>query len=350
MNAVRGLLRDLIERKLWIVAVLLLAAAVGVPVYIGRSASGDDSAPPATQQAKVDKASKAAVTIEDPTAGADRPGAVRNPFKQHALPKAPANAATGSTTTPSNGGTNGSTSSGGASGGSDGSQPVQTPTGSGTGSGTKTPTPQDTDKLDLYHLTVRVGRADGSLKTLKDVARLSPLPSVDDPFLVYTGVLEDGKTAVFLLSSDAKATGDGKCKPSTEDCESIEVKKGDSEFFDLAVDGQPVQYELDVLDVIRQDGSSSSSSSGSGSGPASASAAQRHSNAGAELLRKAHVTGSKAYKNAEAYRWLPARGVLVRTPKHGGAQASVTGAVAASPADLAATLPGQPVWHWKLGG
>jgi hypothetical protein len=197
---------------------------------------------------------------------------------------------------------------------------------------------------------VKVGRADGALRTLKDVARLSPLPSVDDPFMVYTGVLKDGKTAVFLLSSDAKATGDGTCKPSKDNCESVEVKKGDTEFFDLTVDGQPVQYELDVLDVKKVSASGSSSGSSSSATASAAAASERHSNAGAKLLRNAHVKVTNRFKGASGYRWLPDQGVLVRTPKHGGAQASVTGATAASPADAAASLPGQPVWHWAIGG
>lgn len=351
MNAVRGLLRDLVERKLWPVAVLLLAAAIAVPVYLGRS-SGDgagDSPSVVADQSAGGKVSRAAVKL-DPSTNADSIGGVRNPFKQQHVPKS--DSSSGDATTPSGGGSTPGSGSGSGSGSGDGSQPPLSPTGSGGGSGTDKPASKpETDSLDLYHLTVRVGRADGTLKTLKDVARLSPLPSVDDPFMVYTGVLADGKTAVFLLSSDAKATGDGHCKPSKDDCESVEVQKGDSEFFDLTVDGEPVQYELDVLDVTRQGGSDASASSGSGSGSAKASvaSAQRHSNAGAKLLRKAHVDGSHAYKNAESYRWLPERGVLVRTPKHGSAQASVTGATAASPADAAATLPGQPVWHWQLG-
>jgi hypothetical protein len=144
------------------------------------------------------------------------------------------------------------------------------------------------------------------MRTLKDVARLSPLPSVDDTFMVYTrvGLLKDGTTAVFLLASDAKATGDGTCKPSKDDCESVEVGKRDTEFFDLTVD----------------------------------------------VLRNAHLNATNRFKGASSYRWLPERDVLVRAPKHGSAQASVTVATAASAADAAALLPGRPVWHWKLGG
>jgi hypothetical protein len=352
MNAVRGVLRDLVERKLWPVAVLLLAAAIAVPVYLGRSSGDGDSPPVVADQPAGGKISRAAVKL-DPSTDADSIGSVRNPFKQQHVPKSDSATTSGDASTPSGGGATPSTGSGS---GSDGSQPPVSPTGSGGGSGSDKPASKpETDKLDLYHLTVRVGRADGKLKTLEDVARLSPLPSVTDPFMVYTGVLSDGKTAVFLLSSDAKATGDGTCKPSTDDCESVEVKKGDTEFFDLNVDGQAVQYELDVVDVTRESASGSTTTTGtaasadSGSASARVASAQRHSNAGAGLLRKAHVDGTHAYKNADAYRWLPHRGVLVRTPKHGSAQASFTGAVAASSADAAATLPGQPVWHWQLG-
>jgi hypothetical protein len=146
---------------------------------------------------------------------------------------------------------------------------------------------------------------------------------------------------VFLLSSDATATGDGHCKPSAKSCQTIEVKQGDTEFFDRTVDGQDIQYQLDVVRVFKK---------GEATATAAVAANERHSNAGAKLLRTAHVKGSSAFKYADSYRWLPDRGVLLKTPKHGTAQTSVTGATAASSADAAAALPGQPVWHWKLGG
>jgi hypothetical protein len=344
MKPVRALLRDLVERKLWPVAVLLLAAAVAVPVYLGRSSAEETARPPANVQADAGKASKAAVSIEDPAAGDDRRGSVRNPFKQLHVPKAP------TTPTPSDGGT--STNPPAQNGGSgDGTEPPLGGSGSGSGSGSggsggsggdkgSGAGNSDTDPLDTYHLTLTFGRTDGDQKTYKDVARLSPLPSADNPFFVYTGVLKDGKTAVFLLSSDATATGDGHCKPSAKSCQTIEVKQGDTEFFDRTVDGQDVQYQLDIVRVFKK---------GEASATAAAAANERHSTAGADLLRKAHVNDSSAFKYADSYRWLPDRGVLVRAPKRGAAQTSVTGATAASTADALAALPGQPVWHWKLG-
>jgi hypothetical protein len=346
MKAVRGLLQDLVERRLWPVAVLLLAAAVAVPVYLGRSASDEGApSPPAGQSADAGKTSKAAVTIEDPAADDDRRGGVRNPFKQLHLPKKAATttgskSSTPSTDTPASSGGSGS----GSGSGGDGSEPKLPGSGGDNGSGGDKGSGggnSDTDPLDTYHLTLKFGRSDGEQKTYKDVARLSPLPSADNPFFVYTGVLKDGKTAVFLLSSDATATGDGHCKPSSKSCQTIEVKQGDTEFFDRTVDGEDIQYQLDIVRVFRK---------GEASATAAVAANERHSTAGADLLRKAHVNGSSGFKYADSYRWLPDHGVLVRTPKRGAAQTSVTGATAASSADAIAALPGQPVWHWKLGG
>jgi hypothetical protein len=341
VSAVRGVLRDLVERKLWPVAVLLLAAAVAVPMYLGR-ASADEAALPATNmQADAGKVSKAAVKVDDDAAGDDdRPGGVRNPFKQLHVPKPEASPAGSTDKTPAT-----DEPSGSGSGGSDGSEPPLAPGGSGgsgdggSGDGGSKPKSSSGDPLDVYHLSLRFGRAEATqLKTYHDVARLSPLPTADNPFFVYTGVLKDGKTAVFLLSSDATATGDGHCRPSPKSCQTIEVKQGDTEFFDLTVDGEPVQYQLDVVKVFKK---------GASSATAAAAAYGRHSNAGADMLRKAHRVGSSAFKGASSYRWLPDSGVLVRTPKHGKARASVNGAVAASPADAMGALPGLPVWAWK---
>lgn len=334
MSAVRGVLRDLVERKLWPIAVLLLAAAVAVPLYLGRSSADEAPLPTTNMHADAGKPSKAAVSIEDPSTGEDdRTGGVRNPFKQLHIPKA-ASPDDSSAKAPAADQPSGS-------GGSDGSQPPLAPGGAGgSGDGGSKPKPAG-DPLDIYHLSLRFGRAESSgLKTYHDVARLSPLPTADNPFFVYTGVLKDGKTAVFLLSSDATATGDGHCRPSPKSCQTIEVKEGDTEFFDLTVDGEAVQYQLDVVRVFKK---------GASTAVAAAAAHERHSNAGANMLRKAHRVGSSAFKGAASYRWLPDSGVLVRTPQHGKARASVNGAAAASAADAAGALPGLPVWAWAVG-
>jgi hypothetical protein len=105
---------------------------------------------------------------------------------------------------------------------------------------------------DSYHVDLRFGPA-GGVAPRNDVARLTPLPSAQDPFFVFLGVLADGKTALFLVSSDAEATGDGTCKPSPQSCERIEMRAGDTEFFDLTTpEGEVVQYQLDLRSVHRR--------------------------------------------------------------------------------------------------
>jgi hypothetical protein len=331
MNAVRGVLRDLVERRLWPVALVLAVAAVAVPVYLGRSSNdgATDTAPPAATAQASPKASKAAVSLDESTDESDGVGGVSNPFKQKHVPKAEkADTSTGSeAATPSSG----STSSGGAtpSGGSDstGGTTPTTPT---------TPTDDTTTKktdVDVSHVSLHMGPV-GALVTYKDVARLSALPSAGHPLFVFTGVLKDGKTAVLLPSSTVQISeeSDVKCKPSNKSCQKLELEQDDTVFFKIAGDATATQYQLDVISVRQKSG---------GSAKATAAALQRHSKAGAATLRDAHVYGSSEYRGAADYRWLPDEGVLERVPEHG------TGAAAASAGDAAAALPGLPVWHWR---
>jgi hypothetical protein len=145
----------------------------------------------------------------------------------------------------------------------------------GTDGGPALPQP---DAHESYRVDLRFGQ-DGDLERRNDVARLSPLPSAEDPFFVFMGVLADGETALFLVSSDAEATGDGTCKPSPENCERIEMQAGQTEFFDVTTpDGATVQYQLDLVRVSRVRSSS----------PAvAANARSRESTEGREVLRNA---------------------------------------------------------------
>jgi hypothetical protein len=330
MNQLRDLLRDLVERRLWPVALLLVVGAVAVPVYLGRSSSDDTAVdtplPGATAQTSA-KASKAAVTLDESANESDGAGHVRNPFKQRVTKAKQAD----TTTNPSSG--SGGTSPSDSSGSSGGSTP---PSGGTDNGGATTPAaPTDTPKtdVDVSHVSLHLGPV-GALVTYKDVARLSPLPSAGKPLFVFTGVLKDGKTAVLLPSSTVQIgeESDVACKPSNKSCQKLELEQDDTVFFKLAGDATGTEYQLDVISVRQKSG---------GSAKATAAALQRHSNAGAATLRDAHVYGSSEYKGAADYRWLPDQGVLDRVPEHG------TGAAAASAGDAAAALPGLPVWHWR---
>jgi hypothetical protein len=338
MNAVRGVLRDLVDRRLWPVALLLVVAAVAVPVYLGRSSSHDDSAetPVANATAQADvKASKAAVSLDDTASESDGVGKTRNPFKQQHVPKAK-KADTGSGSGGKSSSSDASPAGGAASsGGSSAAGGGSTPSSSGGSSpsgGSDTTDQTAKPKVDVTKVSLHLGPI-GQLTTYKDLARLAPLPSAGKPLFVFTGVLEDGKTAVLLPNSTVQIgeESDVSCKPSNKSCQTLELEQDDTVFFKLAGDDTGTQYQLDVVSVHLKKGESAK---------AAAASLQRHSNAGAAMLRDAHVYGSSEYKGAADYRFLPDTGLLARVPEHGA------GATAASAGDASAALPGLPVWHW----
>ena len=323
MNAVRSVIRDLVDRKLWPVALLLVVALVAVPKLLGSgeeaattaSSTPQDVANPATP-ATPGAGQDSEVTLVTPAgAPGTRKGRVRNPFTQPAgtdddaaadagdgdagagLP-----AGDGTTSTP------GADTGTGGAGGADPSPGSSDGSGSGGSGGDATPS----KNLDIYRVDLRFGTP-GELKVLRDVARLAPLPSADNPFFVFLGVLEDRETLVFLLSSDVTATGDGTCRPSSKSCQTIELKTGDTEFFDFAhEDGTVIQYQMDVLKVDRRDAATAK---------AAAASYARKSSVGQELLRFAdNDPNADAF---DAYRFRPDRGVLVRAKHKTNARGAV---------------------------
>ena len=108
---------------------------------------------------------------------------------------------------------------------------------------------------------LRAQRADRALRRQqrrglkrRDVKRLQALPSAGHPVLIYLGVLDDKKTAVFLLDSGVVAQGDGSCKPSRTTCETIHIREGETEFFDVTNPDGTVgsQYQLDVIKIRKK--------------------------------------------------------------------------------------------------
>jgi hypothetical protein len=83
--------------------------------------------------------------------------------------------------------------------------------------------------------------------------------------LIYMGVLKDGKTAVFLVDHDVAPVGDGECHPSPEQCETIRLRAGETEFFDVTDETGAVteQYQLDLI-KIHKGGTASPTRSTSG--------------------------------------------------------------------------------------
>jgi len=326
MNPVRTVLADLVDRRLWPVALALVAALVAVPLMLGGGSHPSTTAasdPVASGPAGTPVA-QAAISVSTPsTARQNRPGAVRNPFKQHKVEPLPDSATNPQPTLPAPSPSISSPSF--PIGGGTPSYPI-TPVVPGSGGGRRDETP-----ANVWRVNLRFGDA-GDQKVRHDIPRLTPLPSATDPFFIFLGVLSDHKTAVFLISSDATATGDGTCKPNPDQCDTIEMKAGDTEFFDVAQGNAGiVQYELDLLKVFKDKVSSSA---------AAARAARRVSKGGKDVVHELKAEGDDSM---ERYIYSYKRGVLVR--RHGldvTASASSSGSAADSGAHSSAVAV--PTW------
>jgi len=324
MTFLRNIVRDLVEKRLWPVAAVLLLALVATPFALGRTTSEPVGPTPATvTPGGADRPARAVVSLAAVPARRVRDEAVRNPFRAQAVKRRKdadgANAAGAQASTSGSGADSSAGADPSGSGASSGSAAPAGGSDPGAGGGsspvTVTPKPKPKPKAkalkpvdpeDTHRLTLRFGETSAELKPMGSVARLLPLPSAADPFFVFLGVLQDHKTAVFLISADATVTGDGTCRPSPENCETVELRAGETEFFDLAA-GTPEakQYQLDVVRIVRRDTGAKGRTAGNRT---------RESKAGRRLLREGKANGQLA-DALDGYAWSARRGVLVRRPR-----------------------------------
>jgi hypothetical protein len=292
---------------------------------------GDAAKAPAAPSGSAAKAALASdegaqVTILESTPPSrKRTGHARNPFVQPAAaPGAAASASTGSGETPSAPSGGQATSSPSAAGASLGSVPTTLTQGAdkgATGAGgavsqpttpvettpatTKRSVEREDARDDVFRVNLRFGSGPGEMHTAKDVARLTALPSADDPVFVFLGVMKDAKTVVLLLPSGASGEGEAACHPKAGDCRLLEVRTGETEVVDVpTADGGERQFVVRVTGVKRSDAKSAASAT---------EAHQRASKAGQDLLREAaEAGGADAF---DAYRYRPELGTLARAAR-----------------------------------
>jgi hypothetical protein len=252
MNALAMPFRQLVERKLWPLAILLLAALVAVPMLLASKDAGVPAPPAGAVTASTSSVTQAAtqpiVTLGTPEQRETRRkvlGARKNPFKPVPTPQAKA-AETTTTTAPATSGAqkqSGGSSPGGSSAPVVGVSPVVpvTPL-----------APKKT--YELYSLKIRFGDTSTTDLANRSIKRLTALPKMAEPTLVYLGLKKDLRTAVFLVDANTLVVGDGKCIPSPTNCQNLELKKGQTAFVDvLGEDGQSLaQYELDLVSVVKK--------------------------------------------------------------------------------------------------
>ena len=256
--------RQLVERKLWPLALLLVAAVAAVPLLLARE--GEPPAPPAAAAPNTLSATMGAtqpvVSVADAEAVEERRkvlGSAKDPFRPSPAPKA-ASVEPGETLSPAPDPGAGEPKAFGGGG-------APAPVGGGGGGpadpGPAAPAPsvpvaqQPTAPkrvYELYSLIVRFGDSTADRLPKSNLKRLKAMPNADEPAVIYLGLMSDRKTAVFLVDAGTRVQGDGKCQPSPSNCQTLHLKVGETAFFDVE-DGEGSvvrQYQLDLVKVARK--------------------------------------------------------------------------------------------------
>jgi hypothetical protein len=247
MNAIKDTLQGLVRRRLWPVAALLLGALVAVPMVLAKSPQAVPAAPVHTTKEDIGSSYVALADSADTTKRRRVLGAAKDPFEPKALPKAKKTkkAKADATATPEATPTATAAPDKGASAPTSGGTTVPP-----TSSAPATPT----ETVPAYAIKVRFGTTESGDLTQDTVERMSVLPDEDNPLLVYRGVEDGGKVAVFELTGDIDAEGDGRCSPTPEDCQYLKLRAGETEFITISGTGTvaDAQYQLDLVKIYKR--------------------------------------------------------------------------------------------------
>lgn len=252
MSFFKDIANELREKRLWPIAVALVAALVAIPVFLSKSPGSNALAqlPPPTAVAPGSTALPA-VSVSTATIHSRLTGSARDPFQQQKLKTAKSSTTKSSSNTSSSSGsgTSGSTASGsggtsGPSGSSTttgGSGGSPSPSGGGSSGGSPSPNPNPNpnpnpiptpkpkpvtpglSSTETYQVTLAMTNPQGGLDTTDSVERLSPLPSVKQPLMIELGVLKGGHRVLFLLQPGTVVSGPGTCTPGPIDCEILSL-------------------------------------------------------------------------------------------------------------------------------
>jgi hypothetical protein len=283
---------DLRARRLLPVAALLVAGLIAAPIVLSKS--GDETPAPApAPSAGQDQAGPkgpealAQVTLEDALgegngsslSAFDSSDPFAPPEKVLKAARDEATGDTGQLTTPDGGaltpGTDTGTGVPGETGGGGGGGGGGTDQGGG---GTKTS--EFTYVLDVTFW------ANGNKRRIKNLEKLDMLPNQLNPLLIYMGVTENAGNAVFMVDATLSAAGEGKCKPSGDDCAFLYLGAGSEEEF-TNDDGDSYRLIINEIKRVKIGDESGTAASADEDGDAAASKASRTAHAAIEDSSKA---------------------------------------------------------------
>jgi hypothetical protein len=264
MSSIRSVVTDtwkgLVQRRLWPVALVLLAGMASIPLLLAAE-SETEMPTTAREQVAAESTQLASEPIVAAASAADRDrvrrvlGKRKDPFKPTNQPRRRKSEEVAADARSTGDGADRSVSGavnpapvmpsggGGASPG-----PVPAPTIRSEPSVPAQPKPTYADRS----ITVRWGSSDEEELERFNVKRLGALPSADEPVVIYLGLTDRGRTAVFMVDAAVTVDGDGRCRPDPSNCETIELAKGETQFFEVeGENGTVEQYQLDLVRIHR---------------------------------------------------------------------------------------------------
>ena len=262
MSSVHKAIRDLVEKRLWPVALLMVVALVAIPVIGGRggdpaAGAGEETLPIAPMDAV---STKQGLDLVGPPSVRKRAGALVDPFRR------PAKAKEQSTSPPSTDASSSGSGAAGASGGQDEAATAGTPSSSAsnTTNGDKGSEPSGDKgseptggkiRPSAYDLSkvadVRFGKLGGTLKRSRSLAAASPLPSEKDPIVMLAGALKETDEVRFLIvAGSGETSGDGECKLKDARCVSVDMRIGERQLF--RVKGEEYELQLVSINSVRR--------------------------------------------------------------------------------------------------
>jgi hypothetical protein len=257
VSALRGILADLREKRLWALVAALAVALIAVPLAL--SSGPGTTAQPAPLSVGADGSGTGAGGIAGASGtssgapaqltvngspSASLGGAERDPFTQQvsasgahsaaavAAPSAVVGAGTAPAGAASSGGS--TAASGSASGASQAgaSATVSPSTSAGrasTGASSRRTTGASLRATQTYRVSLAIARPTGAFATANSLLRLSILPSGRMPLIVELGVLHGGRRVLFAVMPGTLVHGPGLCTPSGTDCEIVSLAPGQVE-------------------------------------------------------------------------------------------------------------------------
>jgi hypothetical protein len=277
---VLDLWHDLKEKRLWPVAVVLLAALVAVPVLLAKPAEEPSAPAPVATAAgpkpeELKQLAKVKLGHEEPGDGSTL--GVFDPSNPFTPPKDAIKKQKDATSTDAGPSTGDKSGTPDAGTGTD----TGTDTGGGTDGGTTVPpgtTPPSgggkTTTTTYKYVVDLTFSANGHTRRIKGMEKLDMLPSQSSPLLIFMGVTPKGSNAVFLVDSTLDAHGEGRCKPSRSECAFAYIGAG-SRFMFTEEDGDTYTVRIDEIRKVKVTPSGNSSKAGSSKARASVGPTRR---------------------------------------------------------------------------